>query len=348
MAPSSSSRLLPNAAQWWRGFMFVLIATLALSLQNVLARIAQSPKALPILGGLFQLGGYVEPDANKLKVSLFVLLLRVTFVVPLLWLLLPVIKRDAWTEAKTIVTGNDRPFQIRILAAGLLLFFSQTGIYLAIANVGPATAITLFFIYPTITTLLAWRLFSDRPSWQQWVAIGLIYTGCAWLAFSAPHASFKADSVGIAEAMFAGVVFAMEGIIAQSCFNKVNPATFTGLIFSVEWLALVLVAIVSGTLAVNPGLVLMGALLSLATLSGYLFNNFGIQSIGAASVAIIGSSGNAVTAVLAGLILGDILNARQWIAILLVSGGVVLMNWAKTTKYKLAVEPASVQDKEET
>lgn len=52
---------------------------------------------------------------------------------------------------------------------------------------------------------------------------------------------------------------------------------------------------------------LMGSLLRLATLSGHLFNNFGINQIEAAAVAIIGSSGNAVTTILAGLILGDIL-----------------------------------------
>ena len=136
------------------------------------------------------------------------------------------------------------------------------------------------------------------------------------------------------EAMFSGVVFAMEGIIAQYCFTKVNPATFTGLIFSVEWIALIAVAIVSGTIQFNLGLLWMGALLSLATLSGYLFNNFGIQQIGAASVAIIRSSGNAVTAVLAGLILGDVLKLQQWLSILLVSSGVLLMNWAKTAKYR--------------
>lgn len=47
--------------------------------------------------------------------------------------------------------------------------------------------------------------------------------------------------------------------------------------------------------SVNTGLMLMGGLLSLATLSGYLFNNFGIKAIGAASTAVIGSSGPAVT-----------------------------------------------------
>lgn len=312
----------------------MLVATFALSLQNVIARIAQSPKVIPVLGGLFQLGGYISPDANKLQVSLLVLLLRVTFVVPILWMLLPAIKRDAWTEARQLVTGRDRPLQLRIITAGLLLFLSQTSIYLAIANVGPATAVTLFFIYPTITTLLAWRLFGDRPSWHQWVAIGLIYAGCIWLTFSAPNAAFKTDLIGIMEAMFSGVVFAMEGIISQYCFTKVNPATFTGLIFSVEWIALIAVAIVSGTIQFNLGLLWMGALLSLATLSSYLFNNFGIQQIGAASVAIIGSSGNAVTAVLAGLILGDVLKLQQWLSILLVSSGVLLMNWAKTAKYR--------------
>ena len=92
---ASLSPLPQNTAQWWRGFSLVLVATFALSLQNVIARIAQLPKVIPVLGGLFQLGGYISPDANKLQVSLLVLLLRVTFVVPILWMLLPAIKRDA-------------------------------------------------------------------------------------------------------------------------------------------------------------------------------------------------------------------------------------------------------------
>jgi drug/metabolite transporter (DMT)-like permease len=298
---SSSSTL------WWRGLGFVLLATLALSCQNVIARIAQSSKVLPVLGGIFSLGGYIDPDASKLHVSLLVLLLRVSFVVPLLWLLLPAIKKGAWSEAKEVVQGGDRS-----------LLTSQTSIYLAIASVGPATAVTIFFIYPTITTLLAWRLFGDRPSWQQWLAIVLIYTGCTWLAFSAPNASFKTDYLGIGEAVLSGVVFAMEGIIAQTCFNKINP--------------LLAVTIPFVPLNINSGLLLMAGLLSLATLSGYLFNNFGIKNIGAASTAIIGSSGPAVTAILALGILGDSLQGPQWLSIVLVTSGVLLMNLAKLSK----------------
>ena len=321
-----------SSSQWWRGLSFVLLATLALSCQNVIARIAQSSKVLPVLGGIFSLGGYISPDASKLHVSLLVLLLRVSFVVPLLWLLLPVIKKGAWSEAKEVIQGGDRSLQWRIVVAGLLLFTSQTSIYLAIANIGPATAVTIFFIYPTVTTLLAWRLFGDRPSWQQWLAIVLIYTGCTWLAFSAPNASFKTDYLGIGEAVISGIVFALEGIIAQTCFNKINPATFTGMIFAIEWLALLAVTIPFVPLNINSGLLLMGALLSLATLSGYLFNNFGIKNIGAASTAIIGSSGPAVTAILALGILGDSLQGQQWLSILLVTSGVLLMNLAKILK----------------
>jgi drug/metabolite transporter (DMT)-like permease len=76
----------------------------------------------------------------------------------------------------------------------------------------------------------------------------------------------------------------------------------------------------------------MAGLLSLATLSGYLFNNFGIKNIGAASTAIIGSSGPAVTAILALGILGDSLQGPQWLSIVLVTSGVLLMNLAKLSK----------------
>lgn len=332
MSTSSSASESNAPSKWWQGLALVLLATLALSLQNVLARIAQSPKILSILGGVTQLGGYVAPSADKLQVSLLVLLLRVSFVVPILWLILPAIKPGAWQEARQVITGNDKDLKMRILLAGLLLFLSQTCIYLSIASVGPATAVTIFFIYPTVTTLLAWRLFGERPSWQQWLAIVLIYVGCIWLSFSAPNAQFKTDVSGIVTAVISGVVFAMEGVIAQSCFSKINPATFTSMIFTVELVALCAVTLPFLHLSINQGLLLMGGLLCLATLSGYLFNNFGIKTIGAASTAIIGSSGPAVTAILALFILGDNLKMSQWEAILLVTIGVVLMNLAKARK----------------
>lgn len=364
------------STQWLKGLGLVLLATLALSLQNVIARIATSPAPIPILGGIFQLGGYIAPDADKLQVSLLVLLLRVTCVVPLLWLVLPIIKPGAWQEAKDVIIGEDRGLKLRIMTAGLLLFLSQTGTYLAIREVGPAIAVTIFFIYPTVTTLLAWKIFKDKPSWQQWVAIGLIYSGCTWLSFApkpqqktaspaavssvtmttptkvkgvpvapanapsiSPNPALKSNApksgispLGVIEAMLAGIVFAMEGIIAQSCFSKVNPAVFTGMIFSVEWVALLAVTIPFNHVPVNTGLMLMGGLLSLATLSGYLFNNFGIRAIGAASTAVIGSSGPAVTAILALVIIGDLLSLQNWLAILVVTIGVVLMNIAKAMK----------------
>ncbi len=323
-----------SSVRWWQGLALVLLATLALSLQNVLARIAQSPKSLAVFGDLLQLGGYVDPSANKLQVSLLVLLLRISFVIPILWLFLPLIKSGAWQEARHIVTGPEQKLKWKILWAGFFLFLSQTSIYFSISNVGPATAVTIFFIYPTVTTLLAWRIFGDRPTWQKWAAIVLIYIGCTWLAFSAPNATFNANFWGIVSAVLSGIVFAMEGIIAQSCFSRVNPATFTGLIFTVEWLLLLIVhLLISATattpIPINSGLILMGALLSLATLSGYLFNNFGIQAIGAASTAVIGSSGPAVTAILSLAILGDLLTGGQWAAILLVTLGVLLMNLAR-------------------
>jgi drug/metabolite transporter (DMT)-like permease len=329
--PSTSGSKL--ATQWWQGLALVLLATLFLSMQNILVKIAQSPKLIPLLGGLLQLGGYVTPDTNNpFQVPLLVLLVRISFVVPILWIILPFLKSGAWQEARQVITSSDQMLKLRIALAGLFLFLSQTCIYLAISKIGPATAVTIFFIYPTVTTLLAWRLFSERPSWKQWLAIVVIYMGCTWLAFSAPNAKLGTDFMGIIAAVISGVVFACEGIIAQSCFNKVSPITFTGMVFTVEWIALLVVALPTIHININGGLLLMGGLLSLATLSGYLFNNSGIKVIGAAATAIIGASGPAVTAILGLFILSDNLQPQQWLAILLVTIGVVFMNLARAQK----------------
>lgn len=327
MATSSSASDSTATSQWWRGLILVLLATLFFALQNIFVRIATSDKPMRILGGMLSLGGYVLKDPNNLfQVPLLVLLVRITLVLPVLWIILPLLKPGAWTEAKQIVMGSDLQLKLRVVAAGVFLFLSQTSNYLAINKVGPATANAIFFIYPTITTLLAWRLFDERPSWKQWLAIALIYSGCVWLAFSIPNASFKGDLTGIFAAAFAGIVFACEGILAQSCFSKISPITFTGLLFTVEWLVLLIVALSTIRLSINNGLILMGALLSIATLSAYLLNNSGIKVIGAAATSIIGASGPAVTAIFGLLFLNE---STQWWAIALVTVGVVLMNLAK-------------------
>ncbi len=342
MASTSETSNAPSS-QWWQGLGFVLLATLFLSIQNVLVRIVQYNGKYPlkILGGLFPANVYVEADpANPLQVPLLVLLVRIAFVVPLLWVVLPVLRPGSGEQAISVLKGYNPRLLIKVIAAGVLLFLSQTGTYLAVSIVGPATALTVFFIYPVITTLLAWKLFGDRPSWKQWVAIGLIISGCTWVLFSTiPGAKFSTDLVGVIAAAFAGIVFALEGIIAQSCFHRINPATFTGLIFTVEFVVLLLVCIFFIHINLSQGLIVMGLMLCFATLLGYLFNNFGIKSIGAASTAIIGSSGPAVTAILAVLILND--KTPSWESIFLVTIGVVLMNLEKINKKAVTVEKPS-------
>ena len=338
---NTTSDAADSSKQWWRGLVLVLLATLFLSLQNNLVKIAQAPTPIVVLSS-FHLGGYVVPDAhNPFQIPLLVLLVRITFLLPLLWSILPSLRPGGWQEARQVMVGSDHILKLRIVAAGVFLFLSQTLNYFAIAKLGPATAVTIFFIYPTITTVLAWWFFGERPAWKQWVAIGLIYLGCAWLAFKIPVETFgtdlpkaltsftTADPLGLLAAIGAGTMFALEGVIAQACFRKINPATFTSLVFTVEWLVLSGFALFAIHVSLNGGLLVMGLLLCLATLSGYLFNNFGIREIGAAATAIIGSSGPAVTAILGVLILSDGLKVQQWAAIALVTSGVVLMNLAR-------------------
>ncbi len=337
-----------SSSQWWRGLILVLLATFFLSIQNVLVRIVQYNGKYPlkILGGLIPSNVYVTPDpANPLQVPLLVLLVRIAFLVPILWTVLPVLRPGSWEQGISVLRGYNPKLLIKVIAAGVLLFLSQACTYLAISIVGPATALTVFFIYPVITTLLAWKLFGDRPSWKQWIAISLIIGGCIWVLFSTiPGAKFSNDLVGIIAAAFAGIVFALEGVIAQSCFNKINPATFTGLIFTIEFIVLLIVCVAFIHINLNQGLIVMGLLLCFATLFGYLFNNFGIKSIGAASTAIIGSSGPAVTAILAVVILND--KIPSWEAIFLVTVGVVLMNLEKIKKKPAALAVANEVEKE--
>ncbi len=305
---------------WWLGFVLVLGASVVLSLQNILVRVIFSNSNI---FGLFQFGGLIKPSVPN---SFMLLLLRMLFATPIMWLVAKAIFRvDVLRDFQQLLLPSRRPLFWRVTFSALLQFASFAFIYLALGILKPSLAVTLFFIFPTITVLMAWFLFGDRPSKERWLVIGIIYLGI--MLTNNILGGIKPDTWGIIAAISSGVAFAGYIITSQACFKQLNPVSFTSINFAIILLlCLGTLPFNLASISLNGLLVFMCFLIALTTLGGYLLTSFGTKLMGAAQASIVSASGPVFTTFLAFTILGDKLDFIQLFGVFLVTGGVGLLS----------------------
>jgi drug/metabolite transporter (DMT)-like permease len=315
---------------WWFGFILVLGASVVLSFQNILVRIIFSNSSI---FGLFNFGGLIKATVPN---SFMLLLLRMLFATPIMWLVAKFVFRvDVLRDFQQLLTPNRRLLFWRVAFSALLQFTSFAFIYVALGILNPGLAVTLFFIFPTVTVLLAWLLFGDRPSKERWLVIGVIYFGIM-LTYNIFGVA-KPDTWGVLAAMLSGISFAGYIITSQACFKQLNPVSFTSINFAIILLlCLGTLPFTLASISLNGSLIFMCFLIALTTLSGYLLTSFGTKLMGAAQASIVSASGPVFTTFLAFTILGSKLEFIQVFGIFLVTGGVGLLSlqnmYKKTAK----------------
>lgn len=305
---------------WWVGFTLVLGASVVLSLQNILVRVIFSNSSI---FGMFNFGGLITPTVPN---SFMLLLLRMLFATPIMWLVAKFIFRvDVFRDFQQLLTPNRRLLFWRVAFSALLQFASFAFIYVALGILNPGLAVTLFFIFPTVTVLMAWLLFGDRPSKERWFVIGVIYAGIM-LTYNIFGVT-KPDTWGVIAAMTSGVSFAGYIITSQACFKQLNPVSFTSINFAIILLLCIgTLPFTLSSISLNGSLIFMCFLIALTTLGGYLLTSFGTKMMGAAQASIVSASGPVFTTFLAFTILGNKLDAIQLFGVLMVTGGVGLLS----------------------
>ena len=308
------------------GFILVLLYSLVLSFQNIVITVILNQSSM--LGGL-KLGGFITPSVGN---SLLILWLRMLFVVPLMAILSTVLYPSIWRDIRQFAQSKNWPVFTQVAGSGFFLFLSQVLIYLALGPISPGVAITIFFVYPIFNVLLAWVLFGDRPSLFRSAIIAAVLFGVVLIML--PTGAAKLSGPGVLAAIGSGITFAFYVILTQLCARKLHPIPFSWINFAVilvfSSLSLLFPLPDAWTLDVNPAmwpyLILSCLVLGLTTLAGYLLNNIGISLIGAARASIIGSTGPALTALLAWLIIGRALKPLQLFGMLLVTAGVAALS----------------------
>ena len=313
-----------------KGLILILISSLLLSFQNVVTRVILSPKSL---FGLFD--GIILN--SSLSNSMLILVLRCAVVLPIMaFIVAPRLHKNTWQDIKDLNKAENKTKFYSVISSGLFLFCSQLCMYVALGTIPTGIATTIFFIYPTITILLMWALFGDRPSLPLVFAMLTIYIG-GFMTIPAAAFTPKGEGnfvLGAATAAMSGIAFA--GYIIMIKNAKMHPAPFTIVNFSI-------ILLLGGAILPfmdhqvdplrNMDLLYGTLILATTTLVGYLLQNFGVPLVGPSLASVIGASGPAVTAIMALVLIDETLNLQQALGVFLVTLwvlGISVENMKKT------------------
>ncbi len=316
-----------------KGSLMLLVASLSLSLQNVVVRIIFNSQALL---GRIQIGGFIEPGVGN---SLLILSMRVGLVLlGIAWLVSPRLHPHLWQDLKRLRHPSKRTLTLRILLSSGLLFLSQIAMYVALGNISAGIATTVFFVYPTATILLSWLILGDRPSPLLSLAALTIYSGCVLVIPNTQDAIQGNPILGALTAAIAGIAFSAYAVLTQICSQteRLHPVSFTFALFLsifaftlislgiIAWMPALTAALPTLKIHIVSGvwiyLWISAFILSITSIIGFLLTNFGILAVGATYASTIGATGPVLTTVSAWLLIQETIQSRhQLIGIFLVT-----------------------------
>ncbi|MEO1145008.1 MAG: DMT family transporter [Cyanobacteria bacterium J06638_22] len=319
------------------GILLVLVAALLLAIQNVALKIIVSPGEFL---GLFPLGGWVRPTVDH---ALLLLQMRMLLTVPLMVVLTPRLYDHAgqelgwfWNREALQTRPSHRHYALKVIGACTCIFLALVLLYVAISSLTTGVAVTIFFIHPAITVLLAWAVLGERVQPGQLGWIGLVLLGLVLTSPSIASGALQQNWLGVGAAIAAGFAYAGYSLLTQLSLQRqpdqsvLHPVTFsllqfiTMLVLATLGLRLVTIDIASGMWAQIWSLSLVSAI---AAMIAYILNNMGIQRIGAAKASLISSTTPILTALLAALLIREILAPRQILGIAFVTCGIAALSW---------------------
>ncbi|OKH32443.1 hypothetical protein NIES2119_26035 [[Phormidium ambiguum] IAM M-71] len=309
----------PQTANFKLGVILVLISSLMFSLQNIVVRVLLREQNI---FGLFKVGGFITPSPGN---SLLILMLRMIVVAPLMaFVIAPLFYNQTWRDIRHLGQKSQFSRLLSVIGSGFFLFLSQFFIYIALGNIPTGVATTIFFVYPTITILLSWFIFRDKPTFLLVLATISIYIGGFLTIPSFTTGARGNVGLGVTTAILSGLAFAVYVVLIK--VSRMHPIPFSVVNFST---ILFLAAIVLPFFGyqVRPTMwtsLLIGTLvLATTTLGGYLFTNIGVPLIGPPLASVVSASGPALTTILAFLIIQENLQLYQILGVVLVTVWVI-------------------------
>ena len=324
------------------GLILIFLSSLVSALYNLIIKIIVQPNSE--IFGVLSMESLMTPTLGN---SMLLLMLRMLVVVPLMFVLAPILHPRVWQDLQNLIKSfrgkasagrkNSKRLLILSIVSGSFLFLSQVLTYIALGQIPTGMATSLIFIYPVVSGLLSWFLFRDRPSSFRVGAMCTIGLGELLLLVAGFGVGIENVANGSSAAFGAGIAFAFYIIFTRICAAKLHPISFTAINFCtmlvLSFIGLIIPLPVDWGLEVNQtnlfDLILISFALGVMTILGYLLNNFGVRKLGATRAGVFGAIVPVLTVICAGIIIQEELGIVQIIGVLLITFGVAAFSLDK-------------------
>ncbi|KST67863.1 DMT family transporter [Mastigocoleus testarum] len=324
------------------GLILIFLSSLVSALYNLTIKIIVQPNSE--IFGVLDMESLIAPTLGN---SMLLLMLRMLVVVPLMFVLAPILHPRVWQDLQNLIKSfrgkasagrkNSKRLLILSIVSGSFLFLSQVLTYIALGQIPTGMATSLIFIYPVVSGLLSWFLFRDRPSRFRVGAMCTIGLGELLLLVAGLGIGIENVTNGSSAAFGAGIAFAFYIIFTRICAAKLHPISFTAINFCtmlvLSFIGLIIPLPVDWGLEVNQtnlfDLILISFALGVMTILGYLLNNFGVRKLGATRAGVFGAIVPVLTVICAGIIIQEELGIIQIIGVLLITFGVAAFSLDK-------------------
>jgi len=238
----------------------------------------------------------------------------------------------AHPELRRAVGALPRRRLTALLSWGIFGFGTQSALFFSSLKLIPASlAQVLLYTCPAFVAIILWLTAGVRPGTKRLLAIGLALAGtvlCAGPIQGAPEAR------GVALAVFTGLWYAMFTLQLDRLTPGV-PAVLSGAcIISGGALLFVVAAIPGGGFAFPATAAGWGAVIGMvfsATVFGFVLYVSGLKRVGAQAASILSTFEPLGALLLAGLLLGERLDASQWVgAGMIIGAAFVLAGMTRT------------------
>lgn len=224
---------------------------------------------------------------------------------------------------------------------GLVLAIFNSLWTLSVALNGAAIATVLAYCSAGFTALLGWWFLKERLDWAKIVAVTLSLGGCVLVSGALDMAAWSANFIGILTGILSGLLYAVYSLMGRSASQRdLNP--WSTLLYTFGFAAAFLLVFNLLPVGFLPGKALQtvdllwlgnsvagwGILLLLAagpTLAGFGLYNVSLGYLPSSVANLIVSLEPAITAVIAYILFGEILNGVQIFGSLMILAAVLFL-----------------------
>jgi drug/metabolite transporter (DMT)-like permease len=224
---------------------------------------------------------------------------------------------------------------------GLVLAIFNSLWTLSVALNGAAISTVLVYCSAGFTALLGWWFLRERLDWAKIIAVVLSLGGCVLVSSALNLATWNANFIGILTGILSGLLYAIYSLMGRSASQRnLNPWTTLLYTFGCATPFLLLFNLLPGDflpgkaiqvvdlLWLGKSLAGWGILLLLAigpTLAGYGLYNVSLSYLPSSVANLIVSLEPAITAVMAYLLFGEVLNWIQVGGSLMILAAVIFL-----------------------